>query len=431
MELRTSTKWLAVVRNEHWVVAKVKRSKEKIEVEQLAEFDVASSGKEEEEFPEEVASEDGYPRSPQETKGPVELGLRLRQWLKREKIPLNRIKMAFSCPGVITRVITLPELSKKDLDTLLTDEVEQYFTLKLEDYLVDYRVLDHYREDGEFRVRVLLAALPKEPWVRFWQICHEAGLNVKVVDLAADSILRLYAWSEALTSGRKPYRWKSKLNSNYQRLLLKDRLLKRLPDSLADKLKHRRSKERSKGLLARLRVPVRKKKVKQEADLALRVRDSAIVSLHQGRVEIIILEHGVFFLYSDLNFLWEPNRAEGFREQQQTIGPVRENIVSAISSHNFYRESLDDALAPIIRVLMEFINFFAARHFGKPVDDIFLTGELADTESLADVFTEKLGIQVNVGFPNGWKPIFRKKVQDRNQQWMKYADLYGLALRED
>lgn len=401
--MRTSTKWLAVVRDEHWVVAKVKCSKVKIEVAQLAEYDLLLSGKEEEEPPEDIAEESSL--GIKESKGTAEIGQNLRQWLKREKIPLNHINIAFSCPGVITRVITLPELNQKDMDTLLTEEVEQYFTLNLDDYLVDYRVLDHYREGHQFRVRVLLAALPKEPWEKFWQICQEAGLGLKVVDLAADSILRLYVWSEALAIDKKYYVNKSKIKADYQRMLLKDRMLKKLPGQLVRKLRRTRTTAPSTSFWSRIRLPKLKKAANFE-ESSPGLRDSAIVALHQGRVEIIILEQGEFFLYSDLDFAWEPDA-------------------------DVDRELLENALSPVIRVLMEFVNFFAARHFGKPVDDIFLTGELAIYEEFADIFTERLGIQVNIGFPNGWRPTFQKKAQDRNQQWMKYAALYGLALRED
>ncbi|MCO5387022.1 MAG: hypothetical protein NHB14_15965 [Desulfosporosinus sp.] len=137
-------------------------------------------------------------------------------------------------------MITLPLMSTHDLDRLLTEQVDQYFTLNILDYVVDYRVLEHFKEDGEMRLRVLLAALPKYQWKKLWSEWEEIGFRPKVVDLAADGLARLY--SQLTLKG------KNQANT------------------------------------AELGTPL----------------DLAIVDLSAERVEFILLEQGVFFLFSDL-----------------------------------------------------------------------------------------------------------------------------------
>jgi type IV pilus assembly protein PilM len=102
------------------------------------------------------------------------------------------------------------------------------------------RVLERLIEDEEMRQRVLLAALPKYQWQALCSEWEIIGFKPKVVDLAADGLARLY--SQLALNG------KSKKNT------------------------------------AELEAPL----------------DLAIVELSADRVEFILLEHGVFFLYSDL-----------------------------------------------------------------------------------------------------------------------------------
>ena len=162
--------WLAVVRGNHWVVAKVARRKLKLDILRLSEFrfepELESNSESvdgQEHFEGNVPVQKASFQGEQRLSGGKKLDL-LKAWLHKNRVPLKKLRLAVSCPGVITRMITLPLMSYQDLDKLLTEQVEQYFTLNILDYVVDYRVLERLVEDGELRQRVLLVALPKYQW---------------------------------------------------------------------------------------------------------------------------------------------------------------------------------------------------------------------------------------------------------------------------
>jgi type IV pilus assembly protein PilM len=299
-------KWLAVIQDNHWLVAKVKKHKQNLKIIRISEFN-------------------------------EEMDLSLRQWLLKEKVPLKHLNIAFSCPGVITRMITLPLLSRKDLDELLTEQVDQYFTLNIKDYIVDYRIVGIFEEDGRKRQQILLAALPRYQWELLWNILQEAGVKPKAVDLAADCLSRLYGKGQSLT-----------------------------------------------------------------------IEDMAIINLDRERIEFVLLEKGLFFLYADTQLSLEELR-------QMPVG----------------MQEVESNIMPVLRTLEEFMNFFAVRHFGKQIDHIYLTGEYADLPNLQDIFQVNLEIETSIGFPGGWQAGFGKQVQEYSKNWMKYGSLYGLALRED
>lgn len=308
MSLLKKVKWVAHIQDKHWIVAKISRNKKSLKIHKL-----------------------------------LDLTGDLKQRFKEERIPLKKLEVAISCPGMITRLITLPLLSNKELEMLLTEHVDQYFTVNIEDYLIDYRLIEKFEEDGQKRQRVLLAAIPKYQWEKFQLQWKELGFVPKVVDLAPSSLARLYRRGGGA------------------------------------------------GKSAHLNIP----------------SDLAIVDLGSDRVEIIILEKGIFFLYSDL---------------EVNLSALEEVEVQA---------DRFNILDPVLLALSDFLSFFSSRHYGKSVDEVYITGTYADIPLLCDTFNQVLAIDTILGFPDGWYPRFNKKCGTMANNWTKYGTLYGLALREE
>lgn len=331
-------KWVAFVRGNRWVVAKIKVAQRKPALNILSLNEYVEGAE-----------------------SPVSKVLQLRTWLKKKKVPLKKLEFTLSCQGVITRMITLPLLSAKDLEKLLTEQVAQYFTVNIEDYLVDYRVVEQVEEEGQKRLKVLVTALPKYHWEPMWSMWQEVGLEPKVVDLASDCLARLY------------------------------------------------------GRLSRQTLK------KDSGELP---KDLAIVDINSDGVEFLLLEHGVFFLYSDL----ETDMADLPPKQEEN--PDLETLQDSEQAERVHLE-LAQTFSSVLRTLAEFLSFFAMRHFGKNVDEIYLTGELAPLSYLAELFETELGIPTHLGFIDEWKPSHSSGVKLAENDWVKYGSLYGLALRED
>lgn len=379
--------WLAVVRGNHWVVAKVARRKHNLDILRLSEFRHEPELKVEavSKFESEVVQEQFEQNIPLQKDSNQEKkrsnsgnkATLLKEWLHKTGVPLNKLRIAVSCPGVITRMITLPLMSAQDLNKLLTEHVDQYFTLNISDYVIDYRVLERLIEDGEMRQRVLLAALPKSQWEALWSEWEDIGFKPEVVDLAADGLARLYS---------------------------------------------------------QLSLKGKNKKDTTELEAPL---DLAIVELSADRVEFILLEHGVFFLYSDLEVSLDElhqvtttiNGTTQKLEAEQ-LGEAGDLDLQTAKLHAWAKAEVETALGNVLQSLSEFFSFFAARHFGKSIDRIYLTGDYADLPFIQEIFESNLGVFTQVGFPNAWRPRFSRRVRTLQKNGMKYGSLYGLALRE-
>ncbi|MGE4271562.1 MAG: pilus assembly protein PilM [Desulfitobacterium sp.] len=376
-------KWVAAINENRWIVAKISRHKKKLTVYHMAELNRS----------ELIPAEDRSVAivENQDATADVEKALgdwqpqALKHWLRSHKVPVKKLGISISCSGVITRMITLPDLSNKDLDKLLTEQVDQYFTMNISDYIVDYRILEKVQEDGQKRLRVLLVAIPLLEWEKQWKLWDSIGFAPKVTDFSAECLGRLYRY----LSG-----WGEKKNQ----------------------------------------APV---------------LDLAIVDLGTDRVEFVLMEHGVFFLYSDIEIsLGGVNESDESEElalvselsetaEQNELGISNESIdsiepnKSIDASEMVAQNELEERLSPVFNTLTDFLNFFASRHYGKSVDKIYITGECADYKNLEELFEKNMGIQSKVGFPEDWKPKFTRKSSNFADRWMKYGSLFGLVTRED
>ncbi|MHB8124018.1 MAG: type IV pilus biogenesis protein PilM [Desulfitobacteriaceae bacterium] len=403
---------LAVVKGQNWTIAEMTRNKSRIKVLRLAQFSTEFIENQQEL---ENLEDAKLPNNGDLTSGSQEPVVKLNKWLKQQKISLKKLRLTYSCPGSITRIITLPQMSTKDLNKLLTEQVDQYFTLNIDDYLVDYRILDTFEEEGQKRQSILLAALPRFHWEQLCSTMEILGIKSIVVDLAADSLARLYG---KLGYAKKPT--KKFAAKNLDELYLKfDHLLKP-------------AKKVAGGILARVYSKFGKllKLSKKVDQLEVGSFDLAIVDLSAERVEFVILENGLFFLYSDqeiaLELLKGLKRPIVLTESEENVAYDGEGL-----SQEQFDEELEDILTPVLRTLGGFITFFATKHFGKSLDKIFLTGEYADFPLIAEIFEKSLRVETQPGFPGEWKPDFGPEAQKNQQDWMKYGSLYGLALRED
>lgn len=169
----------------------------------------------------------------------------IKRWLDRHHIPLKKLKLAISSNELITRVITLPRMSNHDLEKILTNHIDQYFTFNVRNYSIDYRILKNYKENERAMMNILLAAFPKDRMQFIWSLCRSLGFEPSVVDLNADCLARLY--SNLVASGQ-----------GYPTL--------------------------------------------GNAEAGSSPGDLAIVSLDEDKIEFVLLEKGIFFLYSDLEF---------------------------------------------------------------------------------------------------------------------------------
>src|SRR5699024_2812034 len=90
------------------------------------------------------------------------LSYSLEEGLSKNEIRTKNAYMNIKSSSVFTREITLPNVSKEEIDEILKYKVEEYLPIETQEYIVQYRIVEKIEENYRQKQNILLIAIPKE-----------------------------------------------------------------------------------------------------------------------------------------------------------------------------------------------------------------------------------------------------------------------------
>lgn len=161
-----------------FAVCRYNKKKDKIEVSKAIQLDV----------PDEFAKS-------KEPAGREAVAGLVRKALKNNGIKQKKYNLCISDKGIITRVVKLPNMEFKDLKNFMKLSIQQYFPIKPEEYLFDYKIQEINEKDEKAYYIVLLVAIPKITVEYFAGILLKCNLRPKLIsiysDVASDLFIKL------------------------------------------------------------------------------------------------------------------------------------------------------------------------------------------------------------------------------------------------
>ncbi len=114
----------------------------------------------------------------------------IREAVEKAKIKTKHVAAAVSGHSVIVKRVSLPAMTREELDEQIRWEAEQYIPFDVNEVNLDFQILDD--EGGEGQMDVLLVAAKKDLIDDYVQVISEAGLTPAVVDVAAFAVENCY-----------------------------------------------------------------------------------------------------------------------------------------------------------------------------------------------------------------------------------------------
>ena len=114
----------------------------------------------------------------------------IREAVDKAKIKTKHVAAAVSGHSVIVKRVSLPAMTREELDEQIRWEAEQYIPFDVNEVNLDFQILDD--EGGEGQMDVLLVAAKKDLIDDYVQVIGEAGLMPAVVDVAAFAVENSY-----------------------------------------------------------------------------------------------------------------------------------------------------------------------------------------------------------------------------------------------
>jgi type IV pilus assembly protein PilM len=123
----------------------------------------------------------------------------------QEAVDTGRIKekdvaAAVAGHSVIVKKVSLPEMTREELEDQIHWEAEQYIPFDANEVNLDFRILES--SEGEGQMDVLLVAAKKDLIDDYVQVISEAGLNPVAIDVASFAVQNAYGINyEEITEG--------------------------------------------------------------------------------------------------------------------------------------------------------------------------------------------------------------------------------------
>jgi type IV pilus assembly protein PilM len=110
----------------------------------------------------------------------------IQEAIENAGIKSKQVATAVSGHSVIVKKISLPAMSREELDESIRWEAEQYIPFDINEVNLDFQIVEGSEIDGQ--MDVLLVAAKKDLIDDYTQVISEAGLQPAVIDVAAFAV---------------------------------------------------------------------------------------------------------------------------------------------------------------------------------------------------------------------------------------------------
>jgi type IV pilus assembly protein PilM len=124
----------------------------------------------------------------------------VREAIENGKFRSKNVSAAVSGHSVIVKKVSLPAMTRDELDEQIRWEAEQYIPFDVNEVNLDFQILDPANAgDGGGQMEVLLVAAKKDLIDDYVQVITEAGLVPVVIDVAAFAVENAFQANYAVT----------------------------------------------------------------------------------------------------------------------------------------------------------------------------------------------------------------------------------------
>lgn len=121
--------------------------------------------------------------------------------LKKNLIKSKEATVTTSSSTIISRDVTIPVVAEDEMETVIRYEIEQYLPIKLDDYIIQFVVLDRITESDGPKFKVNVVAYPKVTARAYYDLITSLDMTPFVLDVNYNSLKKVSEISGLNNSG--------------------------------------------------------------------------------------------------------------------------------------------------------------------------------------------------------------------------------------
>jgi len=119
---------------------------------------------------------------------------------KKRKIRTKDVYITINSSKILTREITIPKVDEDDIESFLRFQIEDYIPVSMDNYVIQYKILETFYEDNLEKINLLIIAIPKDMVEDYLDLLKNLNLNPVVMDYQPNSIAKLIKYNSLINN---------------------------------------------------------------------------------------------------------------------------------------------------------------------------------------------------------------------------------------
>lgn len=103
----------------------------------------------------------------------------------------------------INREIVIPAVEDNEMETLVKYEIQQYLPINMDDYIIQYNVLETFKVEGQEKLKTLVVTYPEKMANNYYKLLSEVNLKPLALDITYNSLNKLINYSNKINNSSK------------------------------------------------------------------------------------------------------------------------------------------------------------------------------------------------------------------------------------
>ena len=131
-----------------------------------------------------------------------ELSEALKSFLKTNNVKIKEGTCTTNSSSIISREISIPvDIEADEMDTVIEYEVEQFLPIKLDDYIIQYTILDKVADTEGPKLKVNVVSFPKVIAKGYFDLLTSLELTPYVLDVNFNALNKITSYSQITMGG--------------------------------------------------------------------------------------------------------------------------------------------------------------------------------------------------------------------------------------
>ena len=116
--------------------------------------------------------------------------------IKENNIKAKDVIFTTNSSSIINRDITIPIVQDDEMETVIRYEIQQYLPINLDDYIIQFIVLDEIVDDSGAKLKVNVTSFPEKMAFSYYSIINSLDLNPYALDVTYNSVNKIANYSQ-------------------------------------------------------------------------------------------------------------------------------------------------------------------------------------------------------------------------------------------